>query len=208
MTIIDALAERIDALAERIVAPLVADGFCIVDGALPATLAQSLAECCAGAPDAAFAVAGIGRHVSHQRDSSVRSDAIRWLDAARIPDGDYLAVTEQLRVVLNRELFLGLFDYECHYARYAPGAFYRRHVDAFAGQKNRVLSTVLYLNRDWREEEGGELLLYECDAAAPLARVLPHYNRLVVFLSERFPHEVLPATRARHSIAGWFRVRS
>ena len=208
MTVIDTLAESIDALAGRIVAPLVADGFCIIDGELPPTLVHRLAECCAGAPAAAFAAAGIGRQQLHQRDSSVRSDAIRWLEGARSPDGDYLVVTEQLRVALNRELFIGLFDYECHYARYAPGAFYRRHVDAFAGQKNRVLSTVLYLNRDWREEEGGELLLYECDAAAPLARVLPHYNRLVVFLSERFPHEVLPATRARHSIAGWFRVRS
>jgi len=27
----------------------------------------------------------------------------------------------------------------------------------------------------------------------------------VIFLSERFPHEVLPAKKKRHSIAGWFR---
>jgi SM-20-related protein len=30
----------------------------------------------------------------------------------------------------------------------------------------------------------------------------------VCFLSERFEHEVLPATRERLSIAGWFRRRS
>lgn len=29
---------------------------------------------------------------------------------------------------------------------------------------------------------------------------------LVVFLSEEFEHEVLPAKRDRYSIAGWFRV--
>lgn len=28
----------------------------------------------------------------------------------------------------------------------------------------------------------------------------------MLFLSEEFPHEVLPASRERYSIAGWFRV--
>lgn len=197
----------IDALAERVAAALAALGHCVIDDALPADLVQDLATACATAPADQFRAAGIGRHRSRQLNAAVRSDAIRWLDAGCSPDAAYLGTMEQMRAALNRELFLGLFDYECHYARYEPGAFYRRHVDAFAGQKNRVLSTVLYLNRDWRAEEGGELLLYEKGAATPFDRVLPHYNRLVVFLSEHYPHEVKPATRARHSIAGWFRVR-
>jgi len=33
-------------------------------------------------------------------------------------------------------------------------------------------------------------------------------NRLVIFLSEEFPHEVLPANTHRYSIAGWFRVNN
>lgn len=199
---------HIESLAERIAMALATQGHCLIDDALPEDLARDLATSCIAAPAAAFKAAGIGRLHAHQHDAAVRSDAIRWLDPARAPDDAYLQAMEDLRAALNRKLFLGLFDYECHYARYEPGAFYRRHVDAFAGQKNRVLSTVLYLNPGWREEEGGDLLLYEKEAAVPFARALPHYNRLMVFLSERFPHEVLPATRARHSIAGWFRVRS
>jgi SM-20-related protein len=31
---------------------------------------------------------------------------------------------------------------------------------------------------------------------------------LVVFLSEEFPHEVLPTATDRYSIAGWFRVNT
>lgn len=199
---------HIEYLAERIATAVATQGHCLIDDAFPADLAEQLAMSCNAAPPAAFKAAGIGRLHSHQRDASVRSDAIRWLDPASSPDDAYLETMDDLRAALNRKLFLGLFDYECHYARYEPGAFYRLHVDAFAGQKNRVLSTVLYLNPDWREEEGGDLLLYEKGAAVPFARVLPHHNRLMVFLSERFPHEVLPATRARHSIAGWFRVRA
>ena len=36
---------------------------------------------------------------------------------------------EELRLQFNRDLFLGIFDLELHYAWYAPGTFYARHVD-------------------------------------------------------------------------------
>jgi SM-20-related protein len=39
-----------------------------------------------------------------------------------------------------------------------------------------------------------------------LLSVQPLHGTVVVFLSEEFPHEVLPASRDRYSIAGWFRV--
>ena len=39
-----------------------------------------------------------------------------------------------------------------------------------------------------------------------LQKVSPQANTLVVFMSEKFPHEVLKAKRKRYSIAGWFRV--
>ncbi len=39
-----------------------------------------------------------------------------------------------------------------------------------------------------------------------IKKVIPHANTLVVFLSDKFPHEVLPTKRKRYSIAGWFRV--
>jgi len=118
---------------------------------------------------------------------------------------------EGLRLGLNRRLFMGLFDYESHFAHYPIGAFYKKHRDAFAGQSgnrqpNRVLSTVLYLNSAWQPHEGGELLIYAEDGEAIIETVVPVYGRLVIFLSEKFPHEVLPATRERKSIAGWFRV--
>ena len=109
-------------------------------------------------------------------------------------------------------MFIGLFDYEIHFAHYPVGAFYKKHLDAFRcnrqqGQSNRVLSTVLYLNHAWQLGDGGELLLYaEDDDNKVLETILPECGRLVIFLSEKLPHEVLPAKRERKSIAGWFRV--
>ncbi|MEJ2425981.1 MAG: 2OG-Fe(II) oxygenase, partial [Candidatus Thiodiazotropha sp.] len=34
------------------------------------------------------------------------------------------------------------------------------------------------------------------------------YGQTVIFLSERFPHEVIPAQRDRYTIAGWYRVNN
>ena len=67
----------------------------------------------------------------------------------------------------------------------------------------RVLSLVLYLNARWRAEEGGALRI---DAGRDgVVEVAPVGGTLIAFLSERFPHEVLAATRTRMSIAGWLR---
>ena len=101
---------------------------------------------------------------------------------------------------------LGLYSFESHFAVYQPGAFYKRHLDAFKGQANRVLSLVTYLNPDWQEADGGQLVIYTSEEDKTGIRVLPKFGTVVVFLSEEFPHEVLPATRSRSSIAGWYRV--
>ena len=50
------------------------------------------------------------------------------------------------------------------------------------------------------------MVLYADSEDRKGTRVLPKKGTFVVFLSEDFPHEVLPATRTRHSVAGWFRV--
>ncbi|HEY5930165.1 MAG TPA: 2OG-Fe(II) oxygenase, partial [Burkholderiales bacterium] len=65
-----------------------------------------------------------------------------------------------------------------------------------------------YLNQDWRDADGGELRLYL--EREPLTRhvdIRPDGGTLVLFLSEKFPHEVLPAKRERHSLTGWFKAR-
>ena len=105
-------------------------------------------------------------------------------------------------------LFLGLFSFESHFAHYSPGAYYKRHYDAFRGEANRVLSVITYLNPAWLPTDGGELVIYNDDKDRDGIKVVPLYGTLVIFLSEEFPHEVLPSSRDRHSVAGWFRVNT
>ena len=155
-----------------------------------------------------FHSAGIGREQAHQLNSFVRRDRIRWLDADYEPAKFYLNWVQQLRQRLNRELYLGLFDYECHYAHYPRGAFYKKHVDAFKGSSNRRLTTILYLNPEWQPADGGELVMYAEDGQTVLETILPAFGTMVMFLSEDFPHEVLPAKRSRYSLTGWFRINN
>lgn len=153
--------------------------------------------------------AGVGRAKQHVANANIRRDAISWIESTVGAQGQWLAFSAQLQQHLNRTLMLGLFSFESHFAHYAPGAFYKTHVDAFKGQANRVLSVVLYLNPVWGSGDGGEMVLYsDTSPDSVLCKVSPHAGTLVVFLSEDFPHEVLPAQRDRYSIAGWYRVNT
>lgn len=191
----------------RIAQDIERQGYSIVDGALPPALVDTLFAEVSSLPEGALTPAGIGRDEIHQLNPFVRSDVTLWLESEQPIARPFLEWMESLRLGINRHLFLGLFDYEAHFARYETGGFYRRHRDAFAGSgTNRVLSTVLYLNPHWSAGDGGEMLLFADVEGELLERVLPLYGRLVVFLSECFPHEVLPTRRMRYSIAGWFRV--
>ncbi len=200
----------LDGLYGRIADALAGPGYCILPNALPDHLVSALAGRILSLGQEDFRRAGIGREDERHINDFVRTDAVRWLTRSEPAEIAYLDWMEGLRLGINRRLFLGLFDYECHFAHYAPGAYYKRHLDAFNGDTNRVVTTVCYLNSGWRVEDGGQLLIYPqhdgVDILSPIHSVSPLAGTLVVFLSERFPHEVRAARRDRYSIAGWFRV--
>lgn len=183
-------------------------GYVILPSPLSRSLLEGLYHHFRSLDDAAFKQGGIGRKEDYQVNSEVRRDEIHWLSPEHPSTQAYLDWMEQLRLALNRSLFLALFQYECHYAYYPIGGFYRKHWDAFKGGMNRMVSTVLYLNPDWQPGDGGELYLYsDRDENERLEVIIPDYGKLVIFLSEDFPHEVKPVCQPRYSIAGWFRVR-
>lgn len=182
------------------------DGYAVCRGALPTAQSRALHEHLMGMDRSLYYPAGIGRQQDHSLTRSIRQDEICWISGESTAGQGWLAWAATLQRELNRSLLLGLFSFESHFAHYRPGAFYRRHLDAFRGEANRVLSLVAYLNPDWKPEDGGELVLYP-ENGEPVT-VLPEMGTLVVFLSEELAHEVLPARRDRYSIAGWFRVNT
>ena len=181
-------------------------GYLVLQQALDEELIAALATRCRAEDDQRFRTAHIGRGADKQHVSSIRGDVISWLEDEDATDSAFLAQMESLRSGLNERLFLGLFDYECHYAIYGAGMGYAKHLDVLQGKKNRILSTVLYLNPDWQEGDGGELDVYDANGETVIATVQPRLGTMIIFLSETFPHAVRLSNTTRRSIAGWFRV--
>ena len=155
-------------------------------------------------------VAGqVGRAAMRSSTTELRGDSIAWFnqDALDPAEARVMQLINSLRSALNKALYIGAMDTECHYARYPIGASYKTHLDRFGDHDLRVVSLVFYLNAQWREHDGGELLLYD-QSGNPTERVLPRSGTMVAFLSDQFPHEVLPATRPRLALSGWMRRRA
>ncbi len=153
--------------------------------------------------------AAIGRGSSSQTIEEVRGDFTYWLEAhdSNPIRSKLHELTDELMNSMNRELFLGVSEFEGHYAYYPAGSSYQRHSDVHKQTDARVVSFILYLNSpDWTDADGGQLRLY-FDNQSHLD-VRPEGGTLVCFMSDRFEHEVLQAKRDRYSFTGWFRRRS
>lgn len=185
-------------------------GWAVCTDFLPADALRALStEAAAMWDDGIYRPARIGTGAGAVLRPELRGDHLLWLDEAALtpPQRAYYDRLERLRVALNQVLFLGLFGFEGHLAVYPPGARYRRHLDQFQGPRERIATSILYLNSDWCEADGGQLRLY-LDEAGRFMDILPVGGTLVTFLSARFYHEVLPARRRRASLTGWFKVRT
>ncbi|CAM4153025.1 2OG-Fe(II) oxygenase [Vibrio agarivorans] len=186
----------------KLIDALAKDGYYIWDDFLTQDEVVQLRDCI---PDN-WKKARIGRNDDVSRIESIRSDKIQWLKrdmGASV--SSFLDKMEQIRLEANRHFFLGLFEYEAHFAKYEKGDFYQKHLDCFKGNENRRLTTVFYMNESWDESDAGELVVYDLNDKV-IAKIPPRSGRLFVFLSEQFPHEVLPTHAERFSIAGWFRI--
>jgi len=193
---------------EEICQTLAEQGYVIQPDFLDPGAALALATECRQLQQAGeFRPAGVGRGENWRLRDDIRADQIHWLDdsACGPEQGQYLALMAAYRQTLNRQLFLGLVEFEGHCALYPPGSFYRRHLDQFRGVEQRQVTTILYLNEDWQAEDGGQLRI-ELDDEQSIA-VPPRLGSFVSFLSARYWHEVLPARRDRLSITGWLKTR-
>ncbi|MBB1518851.1 2OG-Fe(II) oxygenase [Aquipseudomonas guryensis] len=194
-------------LLPSIIDDLARQGWSRQTAVLPDSLTHELAcECRSRGQNGALNPAGVGRGSALAVREGIRGDQIQWLEAGQQPACDrYLAAMDELRQALNQAFFLGLADYESHFALYPPGAFYQKHLDRFRDDDRRTVSAVFYLNDNWQPEQGGALRIYPADGA--LLDLLPEAGSLVLFMSAELPHEVLPASRERLSLTGWFRRR-
>ncbi len=87
------------------------------------------------------------------------------------------------------------------------GRGYVRHFDVNKDanhSSDRKLTCIFYANLHWKEADGGHLKLFipqsnpeEYELISPIA------NRIVIFQSRHFPHEVCSSFSHRYALAIW-----
>ena len=201
--------QKINLQLETIINDLSKNGYAICDAFLPAKTITTLAnKATKRYLSGAMAAAKTGQQA---KNTSMRGDSIFWLDEnSRKPSVQaYFSKMQLIKNALNQHLFMNVQELETHLAVYPIGSVYQKHLDQFSqgeGVQARQLSSVLYLNNHWLATDGGALRLHLNESEH--LDIAPSAGKLVLFLSSQFWHEVLPATKDRISLTGWFRTRA
>ena len=93
------------------------------------------------------------------------------------------------------------------------GGFLKVHADFCRHPENnldRRLNVLLYLNEDWEEDYGGHLELYDKEVSSCRQKILPVFNRMVIFNTNDFTYHghpeplKCPQSRSRNSLALYY----
>ena len=148
--------------------------------------------------------AGIGNAAMKDTNKKVRSDKTFWLedDSKNDAEMEFMDIIREFMGHLNRTCFTGLNACEFHYALYEEGSFFSKHKDQLRNDDHRKYSMISYLNDDWIESNGGQLIVYQDKGNNS---ILPTNQKTVFFQSDEIAHEVVVANRSRMSLTGWLK---
>lgn len=151
-----------------------------------------------------FLSAGVGNTENLVHNTSIRSDTIYWLDRIHENEAetDFLNLIDNFIKHLNISCYAGITSCEFHFSLYEKGTFYKKHLDQFQNNSNRKYSMISYLNADWLEADGGQLLIHNKEKNQSVS---PIQGKTVFFKSDELVHEVLITNERRLSITGWLK---
>lgn len=149
--------------------------------------------------------AGIGNESKLQVDKSIRSDSIYWLDRTHLNsyETEFLDLIDEFLKYLNMSCYAGITSSEFHYSLYEKDSFYKTHLDQFNNNSSRKFSMISYLNKDWKKNDGGELMIHQNNHHQSIS---PIQGKTILFKSDELLHEVLLTNQRRFSITGWLKT--
>lgn len=189
---------------EQFMDELATNDFVIIDNFLQKTELQLLLELFKDLQSQnLFEKAAVGASGNAKVINEIRGDYTIWLNRKTDTSFEPIFIRiEEVKQTLNRLCMLSISDFEFHLALYPIGSFYKKHYDQFNQRNNRLISMVLYLNKNWKMEDGGALRIYQKDGNH-IVDIAPLLNRLILFRSDTVLHEVLVAHTERKSLTGW-----
>jgi SM-20-related protein len=148
--------------------------------------------------------AGTGKSDKLIHNTAIRNDVIYWLDKKNNNEYEhqFFNQIDAFVAYLNKTCYTGITGYEFHYTLYEKGSFYRKHLDQFQDNTSRQFSMISYLNDNWQDGDGGELLIHELENNI---KISPTQGKTVFFKSNELVHEVLETQERRLSITGWLK---
>ncbi len=197
--------------ANEITRELEKSGFCIDPNFLsPPELLEVQRDFDTIKGEGRFHRAGVGHAHNLAIHDDIRRDQIYWLEQseANSVQNQLWEKIEALKQSFNMPPFyMGISQFQGHYSSYAEGAYYKRHFDNSTTGHTRVVSLVVYLNGQWKAEDGGELRLFHDDLRPDAyTQLLPTGGTMVCFMSRDFEHEVRTCRVPRRSFSGWFKT--
>lgn len=194
-------------------------GYVIIENFLPESLQESLRQDVRRLREKAkFKVAKIGQDATNALNTNIRVAETCFIGRNKLNDvpddtrSELYEILDQIRKDLPQPLDVNLSEFL--YAYYPSGGFYRRHRDAIPGSASmlRKFSLLMYLNKDWSEKDGGKLRMHmdsggdelPVGAEPDYLDVAPKGGTLVLFSSDKMPHEVLNTESERVAIVGWY----
>lgn len=150
-----------------------------------------------------FRQAGIT--LNKQIQTEIRGDEILWLNADLAPL--IYQFLENVKKQLCEFFLISINEFEAHLAHYPAGKGYLKHIDQAPNTQNKRLFTLLfYFNKNWTDQDGGELLIFDPNQPNQiLEKVPPSYGNMVMFFSDNLPHQVAKTNSERKSLTVWFR---
>ncbi len=172
------------------------------DGAFPIEFLEQLELLFLSHSDQ-FKAAGISKN--KEIHSAIRGDFIYWLDADK--HQNVFSHLHNIKDQLSHYFRISLNQIEAHLAKYPAEMGYHKHIDQPRNSlQKRVFSMTLYLNKEWKKQDGGELLIYKNDFPEQLKQSIePLYGRATLFFSDQVPHQVSKTFCERKSLTLWFR---
>lgn len=144
-------------------------------------------------------------HASHTTSSNVHNYKIANDFLQFLRGDEFMAVLSQLFKVKITDINVEDPKINTNYFRLSTADFIEQHADDSPG---REVCMLLYLNKDWNENSGGELIFMGKDESISIA---PIYNRCVFFdpSSKGSEHWVKKlngkhADRYRYNVTSWY----
>jgi SM-20-related protein len=190
---------------ETLIASFIENNIGIDDDFLSADLCQHLKENMLTLNESdLMETAGVGNDGKMVFDNLIRNDKIYWLDKKHNNEFEnaFLDQIDAFVAHLNKTCFTNIKSYEFHYSLYEIGSFYRPHFDQFEDDDKRQFSMVSYLNANWKNNDGGELQIYQNHNNQ---KISPIQGKTIFFKSHDLEHEVLVTNERRFSITGWLK---